>query len=149
MKEPVDHIVRPSLPWRRDDASITECGYSAVSVKAISRPEHFQRIKDYGKQRAAMLTCMTCADTAGRWGTWEDDPRLALSREITWEQGGFYQARNDRGERLKDELLAIAALVDAHRDEFDASVSEIAQRREWLAKKAALDQKKPPQQRRL
>jgi len=89
-----------------------------------------------------MLTCMTCSDTAGRWGTWEDDPRRALEREIIWEWGGGYRARQDRGERLKDELLAIAALIKAHRDEFDAAVTGIEQRREWLEKKSVLDQKR-------
>lgn len=143
MKEPVDHILRPCLPWRADDAAITECGYAAGSVKSITRPEFFQRIKDLGKQRSAMLTCMTCTQTAERWGTWDDDPRRALDREITWEYGGGYRARSDRGERLKDELLAIAALIEAHRDEFDTFMTTTEQRREWLEKKAALDQKRP------
>jgi hypothetical protein len=29
MKEPVDHILRPALPWRGDEGAITECGYDA------------------------------------------------------------------------------------------------------------------------
>ena len=139
MKEPVDHIVRPRLPWRADDAAITECGYAAGSVKAITRPEFFQRIKDLGKQRTAMLTCVTCVQTAERWGTWDDDPRRALDREITWEYGGGYRARSDRGQRLKDELLAIAALIETHRDEFDVFVTTTEQRRAWLEMKAARD----------
>lgn len=32
MKEPVDHILRPSLPWREASA-MTECGLNAASVK--------------------------------------------------------------------------------------------------------------------
>lgn len=144
MKEPVDHIVRPSLPWRpAGDAAITECGYDASKVKAITRPEFFSRLKDLGQQRTAMLTCMTCSDTARRWGTWEDDPRLALEREITWERGGGYRARTDRGRRLRDELDAIAALIEAHPDEFATTMSTNIQRREWLDKKAANAAKKP------
>ena len=136
MKEPVDHILRPRLPWR-EESSITECGYDGSKVRAITREEFFQRLKDFGQQRTALLTCMTCSDTARRWKTWEDDPRQALEREITWEWGGGYRARTDRGFRLRDELTAIAALIDAHHTEFAKMVTAIEQRREWLEKKAA------------
>lgn len=140
MKEPVDHILRPRLPWRGDEGAITECGYDATKVKTLTRGDYFARLKDLGQQRTAMLTCMTCSDTARRWGTWDDDPRSAIHREIDWECRGaaYYRTRaNDRGQRLRDELLAIATLVDAHRDEFDAALAVIEQRREWLAKKAS------------
>jgi hypothetical protein len=86
-----------------------------------------------------MVTCMTCLNTARRWGTWEEDPRMALHREIEWEGYGRRGMRNDRGQRLKDELLAVAALIAAHREEFE-------QRREWLKRKAAME-KKPAQSR--
>lgn len=134
MKEPVDHILRPRLPWRGDEGAITECGYDASKVSTLTRAEYFQRLKDYGRQRTAMCTCMTCGDTARRWGAWEDDPRFALEREIQWERPG-YRFREDRGQRLKDELHAIEALIAAHPEEFAASVAAIAARREWNAKK--------------
>lgn len=54
------------------------------------------------------------------------------------------RARTDRGERLKQELTAIAALIEAHRDEFEATINTNAQRQEWLEKKAALKQKPKP-----
>ena len=136
MKEPVDHIKRPQLPWRTD-AGITECGYNASSVPTLTRDAYWERRKTMGQQRTALLTCMTCADTASRWGTWEDDPLQAMQREIEWEAGRGYR-RRDRGERLRDELVAIAALIEAHRDEFDALISESEQRRAWLEKKSAL-----------
>lgn len=138
MKEPVDHILRPQLPWRAD-SGVTECGYDATKVKTLTRPEFFQRLKDFGRQRTMLLTCMTCAETAARWGTWEDDPRKALEREITWECGW---RRNDRGNRLKDELLAIAALIDANPGKFAELVSANEQRRCWLEKKAAREAKR-------
>lgn len=147
MKEPVDHILRPQLPWRSDGA-ITECGFDASKVKALTRAEFFQRVKDMGQQRTAMITCMTCSNTAGRWGTWDDDPRKALEREIAWEGAGRW-AREDRGQRLKDELLAIAALIEAHRDEFDASVAAAVQRREWIEKKAARESRPTDRSRHL
>jgi len=132
MKEPVDHVQRPSLPWRAQ-GGMTECGMNAASVKTLTREEFFARLKDYGAQRTALLTCMTCSDTARRHGTWEDDPRRALDREIQWESAW---RRTDRGEVLRDELLAIAALIEAHRDEFDEHLNSTMQRRAWIQQKA-------------
>lgn len=143
MKEPVDHIERPRLPWRNSgEGAVTECGYDATKVKTLTREEFFQREKDLGQQRCAMFTCMTCAQTAKRWGKWADDPRLAVQREIEWE--GVRWSRENRGQRLKDELLAIAALIEAHREEFDAHVQATTQRREWLDKKAAMEKRPKP-----
>lgn len=144
MKEPVDHVIRPGLPWRPPSAAITECGYDASKVKALTRAEFFQREKELGKQRTAMVTCMTCSDTARRWKTWDDDPRQAMDREIAWEWGNGYRAREDRGELLKDELIAIAALIEAHPEEFAATIQANQGRREWLEKKAAMKATKPP-----
>lgn len=136
MKEPVDHILRPALPWRTGESAITECGYDASKVKTLTRDEAKKRFKDLGRHRTAMMTCMTCIDTANRWGTWDDDPRQALHREIEWERGSVWGL--DRGQRLKDELVAIAGLVESHREEFDAAVNEIEQRRAWNEKKLAM-----------
>lgn len=131
MKDPVDHIIRPQLPWR-SDAGITECGLNAAKAPTLSRDEYFQRLKDMGKQRAALLTCMTCSGTAGRWGTWSDDPRKALEREIQWETSW---RRSERGVRLRDELIAISVLIDSHRKEFEGLVSKIEQQRQWRERK--------------
>ncbi len=142
MKEPVDHIVRPRLPWRSlSDPSITECGYDATQVKTLSREQYFARLKEFGQQRTALLTCMTCSDTARRWGTWNDDPRLAIEREVQWEGAhwsGISRAvieREGRGQRMKAELLAIAALIDAHPEEFRTLLAGIDARDEWLKRK--------------
>ena len=141
MKNPVDHILRPQLPWRQG-GDITECGYNAEKVPTLTREAYFARVKELGQQRAAMLTCMTCAQTAGRWSTWEDDPRQAMQREVEWEwQGRWYK---DRGTRLRDELLALAALAEAHRDEFDAHVAAAEERRAWLERKAASAMRRRP-----
>lgn len=146
MKEPVDHIVRPTLPWRHDsDGAITECGIAIDETRVITREEYHLRLKDWGQQRTSLHTCMTCATTAGRWGDWDKDPRLAIGREIEWERGSAYYRDSRRGRRLKDELVAIASLIESHRDEFDAILAENERRREWLEKKAALNAK-PKQQ---
>jgi hypothetical protein len=131
MKEPVDHIVRPSLPWRPEFPALTECGYDASKVKVITREAHAKRIKEYGQQRAAMLTCMTCSQTAHRWESWQSDPRKAIGREVEWEAGWH----RDRGDQLKDELLAIEALIAAHPEEFRAYLSDLGARREWQQRK--------------
>ena len=131
MKDPVDHILRPALPWR-SAAAVTECGYDATKVKTISRAEFGQRVKDYGKQRAAMLTCMTCSQTAERYAAWDEDPREAIEREVNWES----KWRTNRGHQLRDELLAIAALIGCHPDEFRQAIADIQSRREWLERKA-------------
>lgn len=136
MKEPVDHILRPQLPWRTD-APMTECGYDAAKVPTLTREQYAERKKELGQQRCAMMVCMTCSSTYDRWRHWEDDPRKAVGREIEWETGGgMYRPRNDRGLRLHDELLAMAALVAEHRAAFDAMVNESQRRREWLEKKS-------------
>ena len=48
MKDPVDHILRSRLPWRGDEAAITECGYDASRVKTLTREEYSLK----GKRRA-------------------------------------------------------------------------------------------------
>ena len=121
MKEPVDHIERPRLPWRSpDEPALTECGFAAVKVKTLTRSEFFRRLKEYGTQRTAVLTCWTCLEAARRWATWEDDPRQAMAREIQWEG-----QREERGTHLRDELRAIALLIKAHPDEFAVIVRQV------------------------
>lgn len=131
MKDPVDHILRPRLPWRTGPG-ITECGLNAEKAPTMTRAEYDQRYKDLGRNRTMMMTCVTCSDTATRWASWDEDPRKALGREIDWEAGW---RRTDRGFRLRDELQAIEALIAAHPEEFAAKVAEIEQRRAWLEQK--------------
>ena len=126
VKEPLDHILRPALPWR-ESSTLTECGYTASKVKTISRDDFHHRLREYGIKRTAMLTCMTCSDAAKRWGTWSDDPRQAVGREITWEVLRI----PSRGTALLDDLKAIAALIDDHPDEF----RELLERVQWVNKK--------------
>ena len=147
MKEPVDHIMRPRLPWRAVGDAITECGYDATKVKTLTREEYEARYKEFGRTRMAMLTCVTCIDTNARYAHWADDPRQAMSREIDWEVRWGREIR-DREQRLKDELLAIAGLIEAHQDEFDQLVDTLKRRRDWLeAKKEAEAQRKRPKPR--
>src|SRR5262245_21432113 len=131
MKEPVDHIERPTLPWRAGPL-ITECGLNAASVKTLTRSEFQKRLKEYGQQRTALLTCMTCSSTAARWRTWDEDPREAISREVEWE--GRW-SRDKHGHQLRDELRAIALLIERHREEFDETVKQVAATVDFFAEK--------------
>lgn len=133
MKEPVDHIERPRLPWRsHDEPAVTECGYDASKVKTLTRDEFDKRLKDYGEQRTALFTCMTCIQAARSWTTWSVDPRKAVEREITWE---CRWSSGKHGHCLKDELLAIQVLIENHPDEFSKILKTLRQQQEWIARK--------------
>lgn len=119
MKEPVDHVLRPRLPWRDTEGAITECGCDATEM---------------GQQRTAVLTCMTCSDTARRWADWAVDPRHALQREIEWETRGRW-SHDDGRRRLFFELKAIEIVISAHRDEFEHEVAKLQGTAEWQVKK--------------
>lgn len=133
MKDPVDHVERPSAPWRTE--RLTECGL-APSDRSITRAQFYDRVMDQGQQRAAMSICMTCWHTAqnhaGGWGAatreqerqefvdaWAYDPAAVLARDLA---RGRYARGNESRQRLNRELHVIALLIEAHRDEFDAAM---------------------------
>ena len=140
MKQPLDHIERPRLPWRSPhEPAMTECGYDASKVKTLSREAFAARLRDYGIQRAGLVTCMTCIQTFQRHPDWEQEPRLALAREINWEVQWWTPsigARETNGCRLRDELLALARLAQTHPEAFEQYLCEIRARREWVARKS-------------
>lgn len=140
---PVDHLPRTPLPWRTA-ADRTECGKPIsdfepsriISVATLER-----RIQDMGKQRAAFTACMTCMSTADRWRNREgrSGPIEGIVREFEGLQWASPPPRDPtarRGEeaartwarkqRAIAELEAIAALVTAHRDEFDGYLAGLA-----------------------
>lgn len=126
--EPVkpDHVARPALPWRA--ATLTECGKALTAHPgALSRDEMRARIGRLGQQRAAMFLCMTCWSVVDRWPTWEQDPVAALGREtvgVHWMRG---HPVDPKGAQLRGELYALAALVAAHREEFEEYLQGLAQ----------------------
>jgi hypothetical protein len=118
--EPLSHLARRSPPWRQPD--MTECGRPLVDVaRVITFDEAKALIAKHGKQRAVFLICMTCANTVSRYCTWEKSPTDVIGREGTskWSQSGF--SRMDR------ELFAIAALIEAHREEFDGFLADLGE----------------------
>ena len=116
MKEPVDHIERPSLPWRTGPV-LTECGLPAAQVRLVTRTTFLLRVREWGQRRVALTHCMTCEQTARRWLDWSGDPRQAVEREIQWEGCGRY-TNDPRGTLMRDELRAIALLIERYRVEF-------------------------------
>lgn len=126
MKEPMEHVLRSPLPWRANEEAKTECGKTAVDVaKTITFDDLVRKVKDQGQQRAAMSTCMTCMNQADfrRRPDWDTCPGALIARESQHEflHSGFGHA-NHQDSLLDKELRAIAALVEAHREEFDGYI---------------------------
>lgn len=133
----IAHVVRPLPPWRSPTHDLTECGLSVSDNETITRADFLERYRDLGRERTAMLTCMTCMTTFERYGglrqlpaTWEDDPVAALAREA--EKAKWARRGSAKRERLAVELHAIIQLIQEHRAEFDAIISRI----EWSAQQA-------------
>jgi hypothetical protein len=133
MGEPLEHVLRSLPPWR--DGAETECGHDAAEFapeRLITRDQFAAKVKQQGKQRSAMTTCMTCWQTAIRHYDWAHSPSSVLAREVnkaTYWRAGEEEPLIDR------ELRAVAALIDAHRGEFDdylaglGETASLAQRR--------------------
>lgn len=121
----ITHIERSPLPWRPERA--TECGLDATRHPTWTREEAVAKAKELGTQRFSLFVCMTCMQTAERHYGWDADPAACLVRHaqpMTLKYG-----RDPDGEkrRFADELRAIAALVAAHREEFDELVRGYAE----------------------
>lgn len=114
------HVRRPGLPWRQEQ-SRTECGQviKGDSANVITRDEFFAKIKREGDRRARYSTCQTCLDTAARWPSWDQDPVRCLGREGSVHYG---RAVNPQ---FKNELLALAMLVERHREEFAELLEDV------------------------
>ena len=118
----ITHIERPNLPWRSDRK--TECGLDADRHPTWTREEAFSVKADLGSRRFMMLSCMTCASTADRHTTWEEDPASCITRHAS-RMGTRYGKPDTERRLFADELRAIAALVEYHREEFDALVRSL------------------------
>ena len=74
---------------------------------------------------------MTCMQTAERWADWAQSPSNVMHRhtETYW--------RSSNTERIDGDLRAIAALIEAHRAEFDNYLEGVADAVSLDAKRAA------------
>ncbi len=117
-----EHIVRSTVPWR--EPSLTECGRSLVDVaKVLTFDQAKAKVDREGKQRALYSMCQTCVSTTNRNPGWASDPAAVLHRTypaISWHRDSPEAIATRR------ELEAIAALIAAHRVEFDALVTGMA-----------------------
>ena len=115
----LEHVVRSRPPWRRGE-DLTECGKPATGLSVITRDGFIAKVRKQGQQRSAMTTCMVCWRTARSHPSWEENPVLSLIREARRFEWHPILAMPAKSVTFRDELLAIAALIDAHRDDFDA-----------------------------
>lgn len=120
MREALQHIIRPMIPWREGEPGLTECGRAQTDVAQwITLEEFIIKVRREGQQRSAMTTCMTCWSRAAVGARVQEDwghrPSAVIEREIL---------RSGQPEsRLDTELRAIALLIQAHREEFDSLIS--------------------------
>lgn len=122
-KQDLIHVLRVPLPWRHDDPA-TECGRDPSLMTTMSHDDFVAQCKQWGQQRAAMLTCMTCLSTVQNWLHAKDSLIAQIGREI--DRSGRKYARSDGDpHRLEHELRAIALLVEAHRLEFEETLADL------------------------
>ena len=131
-KTVIEHVQRPLLPWRPPSLTKTECGLSIAGPQVITREAFLQKVKEQGKQRAAMSTCMTCFDTALNHPTWEENPVGCVARDThRW---------HCKDELLCRELRALAVLVGRHAEEF----AELMQDQEEIVPLSSVKPKRRP-----
>jgi len=124
--EPIAHIARSPLPWRDPADNDTECGKPVSGfAKVIPWGEAVWLVKKHGMQRAAFLLCMTCCETANRYG-WRIRARTRENEQLTFAESPTERIGREFGKRREQmdaELRAMGELVARHREEFDDLIS--------------------------
>lgn len=143
MAERLDHVRRVPLPWRDD--GLTECGLVASEHQSLTFAEFVRKARELGQQRMAMVTCMNCYNTAMRWqghrlrrddtGVGVVEPGVMDAIERTF--GRVWGMKAEERDLLTREFTAIAMLVEAHREEFDAAVSGLGDTTDLAAVRSA------------
>lgn len=108
----IRHISRPSLPWRA--SNLTRCG-RPVAEMGEGRVISLTQARSLMKRRDGGLVCLTCTRHLNDWPEWDANPS-GLMHQYT-RTGAWGPARDGW---INDDLRAIAALIERHRDEFDA-----------------------------
>lgn len=117
--EPLTHIQRDPLPWRAAEEWLTECGLPASSYPTVTREVIELRLREDGKQRTAMMTCMTCLSAMTRYDYLRSRPGVdrilqTFRREI--DRCGF--GAQAPAILLSQELRAMMTLIERHDEEF-------------------------------
>jgi hypothetical protein len=109
MNDPeLEHVLRAVPPWRTGPL-LLECGQLADGKPALTREAFLKKVKDQGKVRSSLSTCMTCWQTASRHsGTWETDPVGLMAREMARSRAypAGVRESDPAAVRVRDELLA-------------------------------------------
>ncbi len=117
---PPRHLERFAPPWATDRRTI--CGRPLDDVAAwISFDEGRNLVAKVGQTRAALLFCQSCVSRQAmikRPEAWEKNPTQIVN-DYTRHMWGHDAA----AEQTRAELLSLARLVEAHRDEYDAMVA--------------------------
>lgn len=125
-KEPLAHIARSPLPWRAAADNDTECGKPVGDfAKVVSWAEAVAFVKEFGQARAAFMLCVTCSQTATRYG-WRLPGRNVYDEQLTFDASPTARLEHERAKRreqLDGELRAMAILVQRYPDEFADLVS--------------------------
>lgn len=122
-----DHILRAQLPWRKAWDALTECGLPAKAHSVLDYTHFIAKVEQQGQQRAAMSTCMTCWQGAERHQRSYMRPKAfqppTLISIFHRELDRVRWSEERDGAVLRKELYAIAALIEAHQEEFDQRVA--------------------------
>jgi hypothetical protein len=114
--QPVAHLPRAVPPW--DEIRYTHCGRLIVDVAKMGTAEAYAAlVKRQGQRRAAYDYCQNCTERAKyTQGSWETN-----ATDIALDWLGRTRYISDGGRDIATATLhALAALVDAHREEFEA-----------------------------
>ena len=122
--EECDHVARPNVPWRTD--RFTQCGQHIDDVASVlSLADLESRIQRDGHAQTVITMCRTCWDSRDT-ARWESNPVGVVAREaVRVGIGSREPSTRPEARRFNDELRAIAALIEAHRSEFDAYLNEL------------------------
>lgn len=126
-EDSVDHVLGSVLPWR--SAQQTRCGRAVGDVAAVITLDQLEaRINRYGRGATTLTVCATCCTSAHAATRWEVNPIGVVAQEAV--RCGFSGVIDSRSKpearRFAAELYAIAALIRAHRDEFEDYISALA-----------------------
>lgn len=124
MGGPLRHLRRAAPPW--SSQARTVCGRPLDDVAAWLPFEEAKALfGKVGHVRAQFLFCQTCLSMHGyRQETptrWEEEPDKVVA---DWAGRSNWRHTAD-GEQTRAELRALAFLVDAHREEYDAAVAAL------------------------
>ena len=119
---PPRHLERYAPPWA--SGRVTICGRPLDDVGAwLTYDEGRALIAKIGETRARLLLCQTCLGMQTRIAhpkKWEADPAEIVH---DYTRHHYTPSRSPAAQRIRAELLAIGRLIEAHPDEFAASVT--------------------------